>query len=244
MFESNNYCSAYPQHANQTLDWLPADTKQLYEINIKKTNPYTASKLKKLGFTSQNVKYKFNSYGFRCNEFVEHNNIVFLGCSLTLGIGINIEDTFSEIVSRQLNMNNCNLSLAGGSNDAMFRIAYHWLPQLKPKVVIVWAPHKERSEIFINGAHECLLPTLTRESKWYINYLKEQQNHIINYQKNRLAIENICNQLNTKLLFLHVDDWNFDYYKDLARDLMHPGVKSHRLIANEMLKLLQEKGIE
>jgi hypothetical protein len=244
MFNHDPYCSAYPQFAGQTLDWLPNDTKQLYEIHTRKTsNSHTINKLNRLGFNSQNVKYKFNNFGFRCNEFLEKDNIVFLGCSLTLGIGINLEDTFSQILSSSLSLNNCNLALAGGSNDALFRIAYHWLPQLKPKVVVCYAPIKARSEITIDGRHESLLPALSN-SKWYLDYLKEEKNYIFNYHKNRLAIENLCKQINTKLLFLHIEDWEFDYTKDLARDLLHPGVKSHRLIATEMLKLLKDKGVE
>ena len=242
MFKQDDYCSAYPKYAGQSLNWLPSDTRQLYDVHIKKSNKHTASKLKKLGFNSKNVKYNFNSYGFRCNEFVEQNNIVFLGCSLTLGIGVNLEDTFSQVIADTLNLNNCNLALAGGSNDAMFRIAYHWLPQLKPRIVVCLAPTKERSEVYEDGMHESLLPTLTRNNKWYMNYLKNDNNFIINYYKNRLAIENICNQIQTKLLFLHVEDWDFDWRNDLARDLLHPGKKSHRMIAKEMLNLLNYKG--
>ena len=71
-----------------------------------------------------------------------------------------------------------------------------------------------------------------------MNYLKEDNNFKVNYQKNKMAIEHLCAQVNAKLLFLHVEDWEFDYRNDLARDLMHPGVNSHGLIANEMLKYL------
>lgn len=238
MFDHNPYCSAYPQHLGKTLDWLPSDTRQLYDVHIRKSNKHTASKLKKLGFNDRNVKYNFNSYGFRCNEFVAQNNIVFLGCSLTLGIGINLENTFSQTIANKLNLNNCNLALGGGSNDAMFRIAYHWLPRLKPDVVVCFAPTKERSEIFMNNRHESLMATMPRNNSWYMNYLKEDKNFLINYQKNKMAIEYLCEKINSKLLFLHVEDWEFDYRKDLARDLLHPGVKSHGLIANEMLKRL------
>ena len=237
MFDYDPYCSAYPQYASQTLDWLPSDSQQLYNMHIKKDNA-KSRKLKKLRFDSQNVKYKFNDYGFRCDNFKNNNNIVFLGCSLTLGIGINLENTFSQTIADTLNLNNCNLALAGGSNDAMFRIAYHWLPQLKPDIVVCYAPTKERSECFINNHHETLMASHPNNNRWYMNYLKEDNNFKINYQKNKLAIEHLCSQINTTLLFLHVEDWEFDYRKDLARDLMHPGVESHGLIAKQMLNQL------
>jgi len=237
MFDYDPYYSAYPHYAGQTIDWLPSDTQQLYNMHTKQDNA-NRRKIKNLNFNSENVKYKFNDYGFRCDNFKTNNNIVFLGCSLTLGTGINLENTFSQTIADKLKLNNCNLALAGGSNDSMFRIAYHWLPQLNPDVVVCFAPTKERSEFFIDNRHENLMATHTKNNSWYMNYLKEDNNFKVNYQKNKMAIEHLCAQVNAKLLFLHVEDWEFDYRNDLARDLMHPGVNSHGLIANEMLKYL------
>lgn len=240
MFETNSYYSAYPEYAGKTLDWMPSDTEALYNINTKKSNKHTASKLKSLGFTNNNVKYEINNYGFRGSNFNKHNNICFIGCSITFGIGLNLQDTFSQLIADKLNMNNCNLALAGGSMDACFRIGSFWLPQLKPDVTVILAPVKERSEIFYDNEFQSLLPSLTRNNKWYLNYLKNANNTTNNFLKNKLALKQLCQDINTKLLYLEIETWNFDSRNDLARDLMHPGKKSPWRGANTTIRLINE----
>ena len=239
MFMYNPYFSAYPEYSRQTLDWMPSDTEKLYKAHTKSTNPHTKEKLKELGFTGTNVKYKINKYGFRCDDFIKKDNIVFLGCSITLGIGINIEDSFTQIVANSLGFNNCNLGYAGGSMDACFRIASHWLPQLKPKLTVLVTPPAERSEIYQSRSrmHETLLPNMTRGNTWYVEYLKSKHNTDTNFLKNRLAIQQLCQDIDSRLVYID-SEWEGHAGVDKARDLMHPGKESNRLIANNMLEYL------
>ena len=141
---------AYNHLKNQTVSWLPMDTKEVFLEH--QSNDDTRKALKKLNWTEDNVKYKFNSQGFRSDDFnSKGDSIVWLGCSHTLGIGINFEDTASYIVSRQLGYNCFNLGLAGGSNDTCFRFAYHWIEKLHPKIVVIMAPSIYRFEIAYNS---------------------------------------------------------------------------------------------
>jgi hypothetical protein len=144
---------AYDHLKNQTVSWLPMDTKELFLEH--QSNDDTRKALKKLNWTEDNVKYKFNSQGFRSDDFnSKGDSIVFLGCSHTIGIGINFEDTASYIVSRQLGYNCFNLGMAGGSNDTCFRFAYHWIEKLHPKIVVIMAPDVNRVEIAYNSARD------------------------------------------------------------------------------------------
>ena len=67
--------SAYPELANQEINWLPMDTKQLYKHNLKQNAQELAP------WIDNPFTYKFNSKGFRCEEFDTTDNVVFLGCS-------------------------------------------------------------------------------------------------------------------------------------------------------------------
>ena len=60
MFDYDPYYSAYPHYAGQTIDWLPSDTQQLYNMHTKRDNA-NRRKLKNLNFNSENVKYKFSN---------------------------------------------------------------------------------------------------------------------------------------------------------------------------------------
>lgn len=230
MFIHDPYYSAHPNHANQT---------------IEEPDNHPIEKLEKAGWASEVVKYHYNQYGFRCNDFKPDNNICFLGCSITLGTGLNIEDTFSDIVAKQLQMNNCNLAKSGGSMDTIFRIAYHWLPQLKPKITVIVATDNSRSEYFDYKykTHEPLLVSDIKRNSWYIDYLRNENNYKINFEKNKYALHQLCKEINTALVwFEHGQDFGFKV--DVAKDLMHPGKQSNRVMAEMVLQAIEDKNIK
>ena len=94
--------SAYPNEKNKTLSWLPGDREELFNKNKK--DPDKSKLLDELGYTHDNVEYKFNSAGFRSDEFSDtsEKSIVFLGCSHVVGIGINYKDTMAYEVIKSL----------------------------------------------------------------------------------------------------------------------------------------------
>ena len=75
--------SAYPDLKNKTVSWLPMDTKELFLKH--QNNKDTRKKLKELNWTEDSIEYKFNSQGFRSDDFnSKGESIVFLGCSHTI----------------------------------------------------------------------------------------------------------------------------------------------------------------
>ena len=66
-----------------TTRWVPSDIRRNFEDRKELAE--------KLGWTDNNIKYRFNHWGYRHQgEFVENSNaLVALGCSLTFGVGIN-----------------------------------------------------------------------------------------------------------------------------------------------------------
>ncbi len=230
MFDYDPYFSAQPELAGQSYE--EPETKGM------------ADKLKELGWDKEKVTYHFNKYGFRGKDFEADNNICFLGCSITLGSGLNMEDTFSQIVANRLGMNNCNLAKGGGSMDTVFRFAYHWLPKLKPKITVIVATGKTRSEYYDNKLqkHESLLPAMTKRNSWYISYLCNEHNYNVNFDKNKYALRDLCREVNTKMVWIEHGS-NFGNKIDLARDLLHPGKLSNKLMSHEIMKRIEDERV-
>jgi len=230
-----NHDSFYKKYVNQTLDWLPMDTEELYKKNLK-DNYYL---LETNGWVNQSFTYRFNSHGFRCDEFSTDPTIMFLGCSNTCGIGLPVDCIWPELVSKNLNMRCANLGIGGGSNDTAFRLCHGWIDRINPQIVIFLRTHSHRLELLNytgisnlgltqkgldNTTHEFLIRWSVNDSNGYFNDLK-----------NHLAIQNICSSRNIKLLSL---DANQLYQVDLARDLVHCGKNSNKMFADTVLSKL------
>lgn len=52
----------------------------------------------------RDIEYRYNDFGYRCDNFNDHNviPIVYLGCSLTEGIGLPIESTWGYLLTERI----------------------------------------------------------------------------------------------------------------------------------------------
>lgn len=226
----NSLLSPYFKYANQTLNWLPMDTEELYLRNLDSNRHL----LEKYNWIDSAIAYTFNSYGFRCNEFTNNESVVFLGCSHTLGIGIPVENTWAYHVAKTVNLECYNLAIGGGANDTAFRIAYNWLPRIKPKLVVLCETHPERLEVLAHNESECIMPACVPNwsENFYRRWVDTDSNSKLNQLKNSLAIEQLCNNANIKF----VKDSIYNLVNvDLARDLCHDGINTNLNYANVIL---------
>ena len=215
---------------NQSLLWHSTDTEECFEKN---------SKANKLGpwHSVSNIEYKFNSYGFRAEEFSNTDNIVSLGCSFTLGVGIYAYQTWSDIVSKTLGLANFNLSIDGSSADCCFRMAANWIPQLKPKVVLYQNPEPSRFEWFdtVYKKPHNMLASSQNHSAFYKEWVMCERNLTMNYLKNLYAIQYLAESVGA--LFVHIPLDNINRL-DSARDKSHFGLNTHNDVANIILRRL------
>lgn len=234
----------YLEHADKSLHWEAYDSQERYNNNIK--TQYAL--LKKYGWLDKEIIYKFNKHGFRCPDFDNKPCIMFLGCSHTLGLGLNIEDTWSYLVHQTLNLGYVNLGQAGSSHDTAFRLAYYWIPKLKPKIVFLLKPEISRCEIAYNGFNNFFAPCMFDEEiisdkkeylKWYKLWVSEDSNYFLNSEKNTLGINEICRRYNSKFYYLDTEYFlSLECRVDLARDLSHLGILSNRLFAEKVLSVI------
>jgi len=236
-FMELNFKSNYDHFSNQTLNWLPMDTEELYKNNLK--NNYDM--LKNNGWITNSVHYKFNSCGFRCEQFDNYPNILFIGCSLTLGIGINSQDRWTDLVSKELELKCYNLGIGGGSSDTAYRLLLGWIFKLNPTMVIFRVPPGIRLELVnqkeilnLQNVKKSLIRNFFLDN--YIRYYSvDDMNNQLNYLKNLMAMKYLCIQ--QKVKFIETKTALEDFY-DYARDLAHPGIISNQKYAENVLSLI------
>lgn len=224
-----------PEHnhkkfANAELLWYPYDDEETYQKNLVTRK----DDLIRLGWLDRKITYKFNSVGHRSNEF-QDNSIVFLGCSITFGIGLPLESTYPTIVSAALNLPCSNLAVSGSSSDTAFRLSEYWLPKVKPKIVIMMSPDKSRLELLGKEASNLRVNDISAHSIFYQRWLMDEENARLNQLKNILAVKSICTELGIKFLPFTVEKDFCFIESDLARDLSHPGVVSNLLTAEKII---------
>lgn len=228
----------YSEYANKEIFWLPTDTKERYDQNIRENY----NLLDQFGWIDKTISYQFNSLGFRSEEFSSSDNAVFLGCSHTVGVGLPIENTWPYYVSQALGLKCYNLGIGGGSLDLAFRLSYYLLKDLRPKIVFLLCPGRFRIELFEGDDLISFLPANPTAHKnlsyFYKCYLGNDYNHLMNQQKNILAIQHLCNDLGIKFVYLNEPQLIEQNKTDLARDLMHTGPKSNFDLAQRFLSMM------
>lgn len=236
--------------ANQQLNWLSPDTEDKFQKLIQ--DPICQQYFDKQGWLPKGaITYNINSDGFRSEEFETDNPcIIALGCSFTVGIGLPLKSVWPTVLGNALNFKVCNLGWGGSSADTCFRLARYWIPQLKPVAVFMLTPPLTRIELLMapgtTPPAEVFLPM--SQSKHYEPhdlYLKHwftnDDNAIINSEKNKLAIGEICRLNNTR--FYSLDNQLEEGVRDTvgyARDYMHAGPQLHQMIAEKFLKQYYE----
>lgn len=168
--------------------------------------------------------YRFNSAGFRGEEYnpLAQQLIVVCGCSLTFGVGLNLEETwcqqFKELYagaqsSHPDTVNLLNLSHGGCSNDYIARTLLAQTA-LRPDLVLVQFTYSCRSEGFADGTPFDISPWLAdlpveahpwveRTQGYYFCYSDEFG--FLNTLKNMLLLQLFYKARGTDYLFSWVE---------------------------------------
>ena len=200
-----------PKHANWSDErltlWDGSDHEKLYQSNIK--DPKNCALLEKHGWIDTTIEYRFNRQRFRSGEFDNRTCGLSLGCSFTRGIGIKEDQTWPSVLSKLSGLHFWNLGVGGGAMDTCTRLLDYYIVKLKPRIVILLAPPKNRFELHNDGfwhvmgvnSHEC-----RDYQKVYYTY---DENSIINHRRNMLAMKQICAQHNTPFYSCRICTKNF-----------------------------------
>ncbi len=110
-----------PLDETKNRKWYGSDTEELFKQNMSARK--TKKILTDLEWDNESITYRPNDMGFRMdNSFksiIPGSCDFYLGCSITFGIGLNLEDTWAWKMSQRLDRTMVNLSAPGGSMEQM-----------------------------------------------------------------------------------------------------------------------------
>ena len=230
------------KYTGQTLAWLPTDTEANYKQNLQ--NSEFAVIAQQHGWTQPwPITYNINSCGYRGKEFDPSvKNIVTLGCSFTIGIGLRESETWPYLLGNKLGLPVHNIAWGGWSCDTLFRMSQYWIPKLGPELVVMLAPSAARVELKTND--QGYLNITSHDDMSDDNYLKHwfanDSNSELNRIKNTMAIEMICKKLNIRFMcYLQDTEMTGRLPHDptnVARDNIHCGTKTHNTFVEKILR--------
>jgi hypothetical protein len=100
-------------------------------------------------FSKGTVEFKYNSYGYRTNDFNKElkNYIVIAGCSLTEGHGLHLEQTWGKKLEKNLNTPVFNLAKGGANAEFVSQNLINWVNSKfnKPTTIIAQWPNPHRA---------------------------------------------------------------------------------------------------
>ena len=134
--------SHYHKWRNQTVDWCPSDDKETFEKNM--SNPKTKKLLKSNGWLDKDITYSFNEHGYRCDSFDLPCEVLFAGCSQTMGIGLPLDMLWASRVADHLKIPYHNIACGGADWQHVSQRLVYWLPILEPKIVVLKEPPETR----------------------------------------------------------------------------------------------------
>jgi hypothetical protein len=87
------------------------------------------------------IDYDVNSLGYRSKEFDGNSDMLFLGCSQTYGQGIPQENTWTDILSKKMNLSSSSLAARGDSIISQVTKAFYYFEKFgNPKIVVALFP--------------------------------------------------------------------------------------------------------
>ena len=215
---------------NDSVYWLPCDTEQLYNENL--STPSKKVLLEKYNWIGSCIEYKFNSEGFRSQEFKsDAPAIAVFGCSHTQGIGLPYNQLWHQHLANRLNKSVFNFGIGGASADTCYRLAEHYLPLLNIDTVVMLTPSETRLEFwhtadsfpwFMN------VHSVPDDHKFFMPWYIDPRNANIYATKNIQSVAYICQMLGIDFYcYRDLDFLNCTTTIDYARDLLHRGETNH-----------------
>lgn len=230
---------------NVTSEFLSGDNEIIYNKHYLRKGPTWY-------YRDNKITYSLNENGHRCKSFndIDFNNyVLYVGCSHTVGIGLELETTYPYLVSKKLNMDYYNLAIPGAGIDVLEYNLITWFLKIpiRPRFTFMqmpdhsrycsFNPYLENNNIFVESGS---WTTDTAELEMLVNseeigffnarkyFTYKNIDHICD---SPLIKYNVAGQANTELGI------KMRRY-DLARDMQHFGIKSHQLFAEDLSKLV------
>ena len=234
---------------------IPDISQDILKTNLKKITDYINQEVDKIYSNEKIVNneikltYKINEHGFRTHsmENIKDPCWLALGCSNTFGMGNPEDARWSNLLEKTYNTKIYNLGAPGGGPDTVFRLALGWIDIIKPeKILVLWPPIWRKDLIFEDDNKKAVRSfqgkgVLQDSGNYFLRtYFLHDENSIINFEKNNLALQQLCNKKNIELITLHAPlERNKENIKEFARDGKHLGKKYQQAVADSFCKEIE-----
>jgi hypothetical protein len=156
-------------------------------------------------FDGGTVKFNYNSYGYRTNEFNKEikNYLVISGCSLTEGHGLHLEQTWGKKLEEQLNIPIVNLAKGGANAEFVSQNLINWVNSdfTNPTAVIAQWPNPHRATHWSNGLAQFVLNQVADDL--YKLKIKHGEEHFyLPWINNIIRLNSACKLANIPVLHL------------------------------------------
>lgn len=222
--------SHYHEYSNQVLKWCTGDSEELFQRHLKQISKKAL--LEKNGWLDREIIYSFNEHGYRSDSFKLPCEVLFAGCSQTMGIGLPLDVLWSSRVAEHLGVPYHSVACGGADWQHNAQRLCYWLPRLKPRMVIIKYPPMHRFNWWDQETvtstcqfdRKELMSCKLDESRPMIDIIESNNSAWYQYSMSRL-IEQMCRDLGVILVRIPSgrSGNQADRNKDLARDLMHFG---------------------
>lgn len=232
MYDSDHFkqCIGIPDYANLESDFLGLDSPE-HCINKKYFSSY------------EPVTYKFNQLGYRHSGYPNYrgDEVLAIGDSFTLGLGVNQCDTWPEQLSQMLDYPVINFSMNGASNDWIARKTCLLLQFFKPRCIILHYSFSHRRE---NPKEDW-----TDTERTLCEPTHTDQENFENWAKNKQILEQACGSI--PLIHTAIVNWHPESIADVfvplqidrARDGFHYGPWTHKNFATNLLDVVSRRSL-
>jgi hypothetical protein len=229
------------------LDWLK-------DYNLKYNNVVNLDKI------------KFDVYKWNYRSIVKENHAVFLGCSITAGVGLpDVDSRYSTQVAKHFNKELLNLGTGAGSNSLIFdrftqldffpgqivvvqltmldRLHYCKQNRQLGKIMFANAADVDLNKKMVEVYHkDFLFYELLSKIRAMVTVARAKKLKmvfwLINY-KNELVYSKLDQTYFYDMPEFVPASWMENFIMDKAADNLHPGIQSNKFIANTLIKYIE-----
>lgn len=226
--------------SNTVVNYLGSDNEETFNKNLVKSG-------EDWYYKDKTITYEMNEYGHRCksvNNIDLENYILFLGCSNTQGIGVELEKSFPYLICQELKCDYYNLGLQGTGIDVLEHNLVNWFFNVdkKPKYVVLQYPGYTRFAAKFPGYSSFLFGGTWAEDSASKTFIASADELGYFYARSRIC-SNLINYILTGIPTIKLNYGGIKEYEfgltirryDWARDFIHAGVKSNEKIAEQVL---------
>lgn len=195
-------------------------------------------------YRDSKITYNINSLGHRSKEISEldvDNYILCTGCSHTEAIGIEEDKSYPHVLAKKLGCDYYNLGLGATGIDTVIHNLTIWFSIVSkpPKALIIQWPDVTRT--LTGSTADTLHPRGLWEKDKIYDIFIDVGTKLNFLEAKKMMAHHIVQSFNVPTVYFGIhkvipfnDETIIEPIIDYARDLSHPGIKSHENFAESM----------